>query len=187
MVVAGGNAIIFGASLILDLRKKSIQETDPISRDEGMKIGVAVKKNHCINTNPYLRTEYYAIFNVGTEVYLEALDNAIAQGILVKNGSFIKDIDEATGEVRSWDSDTKLTWQGKEAYRNFCKANPSYFKELLSRIKGETTQMTGEEVGQIIDEVDEITQSVPVEVIEAVTETVNSVTKEVKKKSSKKR
>ena len=81
--------------MIVDFRKRSIQESDPIKREEGMKIGVTIKKNHVItNRNPYLKTQYYIIYGEGTEVYLEALDLALSQGILTKAGAFIRVPDE---------------------------------------------------------------------------------------------
>ena len=92
--LAGGEAIKYASALTIDLRKKSIQESDPISNEDGIKIGLTVKKNHCTpSVNPYLKTDYYAIFGEGIEQYLETLQNAIEQGILVKGGAFIRDID----------------------------------------------------------------------------------------------
>jgi recombination protein RecA len=173
LVISGGNAIIFGASLIMDLRKKSIQEGDPISREEGIKIGLTVKKNHCVPTkNPYLKCDYYAVFGQGIEQYLEALDNAVQQGILVKAGAFIKDLD-ISGEPKVW-NDTKLVWQGKEAFRTFLKHNPDYFKQLLQRINGEVVQMSEEEIAQAVADEEEIKQSVGEEVASATTSTTRS-------------
>lgn len=166
LVISGGNAIIFGASLIMDLRKKSIQESDPISREEGVKIGLTVKKNHCVPTkNPYLKTDYYAVFGQGIEQYLEALENAVQQGILVKAGAFIKDLD-ISGEPKVR-NETKLVWQGKEAFRTYLKYNPDYFKELLQRIKGDVVQMTEEEIAQALADEEAIKNSVGDEVSES--------------------
>lgn len=164
LVISGGNAIIFGASLIMDLRKRALQEGDPISREEGVKIGLTVKKNHCVPTkNPYLKTDYYAVFGQGIEKYLEALENAVQQGILVKAGAFIKDLDEVTGEPKIW-NDTKLIWQGKESFRTFMKHNPDYFKQLQKRISGEVVQMTEEEIAQALADEEAIKEAVGEEV-----------------------
>ena len=144
--LAGGEAIKYASALTIDLRKKSIQESDPISNDEGVKIGLSVKKNHCTpSVNPYLKTDYYAIFGEGIEQYLEALQNALEQGILVKGGAFIRDIDQETGEVRQWNGED-LVWRGKEAYRTFVKNNPDYFNTLLDRVSGKVVEMTDDEV-----------------------------------------
>ena len=46
-VLAGGEAMKYWAALILQLSKHTIKDSDPITKDEGMKIGYIVKKNHC--------------------------------------------------------------------------------------------------------------------------------------------
>lgn len=151
MIVAGGWAIIYGASIILDMRKKSISESDPISKTEGVKIGVSVKKNHCLpDRNPYQKCEYFAIFGEGIEQYLSVLEIAIKKGILSQSGAFIKDPDE-NGEPREWNG-IRLSFQGKQKFRNFCIENPEYFKELQSKLEGNLSEvMTEEEVKEAIN------------------------------------
>jgi recombination protein RecA len=166
LIVSGGNAILYAASIIMDLRKQSIQEADPISREEGIKIGVNIKKNHCATTrNPYVKAVYYAIFNVGIETYLEALENAVAQNFLYKAGAFIREIDPATGDPRILADGTRLSWQGKTAFREFCIANPEYFESLMAKIKGEAVQMSSEEIATIEEENAEIESNIPADVI----------------------
>lgn len=144
--LTGGEAIKYASALTIDLRKKSIQDSDPISVEDGVKIGLSVRKNHCTpSINPYLKTDYYAIFGEGIEQYLETLQNAIEQGVLVKGGAFIRDIDQETGEVRQWNG-ADLVWRGKEAYRAFMKNNPDYFNTLLERVSGKVVEMNDDEV-----------------------------------------
>lgn len=146
LILAGGKAIRYGASIICDMRKRSIQESDPISREEGVKIGFSVTKNHVVtNRFPYLKTEYYGIFGQGTEIYLEAIDLAINQGLLVKAGAFIKVPDESGNPV-VLDDGTKMQWQGTAKFRQYCMENPDFFQDLKNKIEGKVECLSAEEV-----------------------------------------
>lgn len=159
-IIAGGEAIKYASALTIDLRKRSIQESDPITALEGIKIGLTVKKNHCTpSVNPYLKTEYFAIFGQGIEQYLETLQNAINQGILTQNGAMIRDIDTETGEIRQWNGQD-LVWRGKNAYREFVKNNPDYFARLQDRVNGRTVEMSESEVAAAKAEENKIIEDV---------------------------
>lgn len=148
MTLSGGVAIRYGAMLIVDLRKRSIQETDPIKREDGMKIGVTVKKNHVVtNRNPYVKTEYFVIYGQGTEIYIEAIDLAIKQGILAKAGAFIRVPDE-NGDAKIINGE-KMQWQGTAKFRAYCMENPEFFENLKASIKGEVDFLSEEEVSEI--------------------------------------
>lgn len=148
-IISGGEAIKYMSALTIDLRKRSIQESDPISSSDGMKIGLTVKKNHCTpSVNPYVKTEYFVIFGEGVEQYLETLQNAVEQGVLKKSGAMIQDIDTDTGELRQWKGQD-LKWRGKEAYRTFVKNNPDYFESLKARLSSAVIEMSDEEIAEI--------------------------------------
>ena len=148
MQLSGGVAIRYGAMLIADFRKRSIQETDPIKREEGMKIGVTVKKNHVVtNRYPYVKTDYYVVYGQGTEIYLEAIDLAIRQGILTKSGAFIKVPDE-NGDAKIVNGE-KMQWQGTAKFRAYCINNPEFFERLKASIKGNIALIDGEELSEI--------------------------------------
>ena len=151
LTLAGGKAIRYGASLIVDFRKRSIQDSDPISREEGLKIGVSVTKNHVItNKYPYVKTHYYGLFGVGTEIYLEALQLAIEAGLLVKTGAFIK-VPDANGNPVVLEDGTKLQWQGAAKFRQYCIDNPEFFKDLQDKLMGKTAveNLSSEEVKSV--------------------------------------
>lgn len=146
LILAGGKAIKYGASVICDMRKRSIQESDPISKEEGVKIGFSVTKNHVVtNRFPYLKTEYYGIFGQGTEIYLEAIDLAINQGLLVKSGAFIK-IPDKDGNPLVLEDGTKMQWQGTAKFRQYCIDNPDFFNDLKNKIEGKVEHLSDEEV-----------------------------------------
>lgn len=159
-IIAGGEAIKYASALTIDLRKRSIQDSDPITAAEGIKIGLTVKKNHCTpSVNPYLKTEYYAIFGQGIEQYLETLQNAVNQGILTQSGAMIRDIDTETGEIRQWNGED-LVWRGKNAYREYVINHPDYFAKLQDRVNGRTTEMSEEEVAAAKAEENKIIEDV---------------------------
>jgi recombination protein RecA len=163
LIISGGNAIMYAAALVTDMRKQSIGDGDPIAKEEGIKINVTIKKNHCVpQKNPYVKATYYAIFGEGTEMYFEALENAIAQGIITGSG-WMREPDE-TGEPREWNG-VPLKWQGKANFRKFCVENPDYFESLVSRIKGESEQMTAEEIAAVKEEEQAINDTVGEDVI----------------------
>lgn len=147
--LSGGMAIRYGACTIIDLRKRSISDADPIKREEGIKIGVTVTKNHAVTGRyPYLKTEYYGIFGQGTERYLEALDLAVDAGILLKAGAFIRVPDEE-GNAVVLESGDKLQWQGAAKFRQYCIENPDFFNELVSQLEGKTEVVSETELEEI--------------------------------------
>ena len=106
-----------------------------------MKIGVSVKKNHCVcDRNPYLKAEYFIIYGEGTEKILTTLETAVDQGYLVKKGAWIYWY-EPDGET------IKYSWQGKEKFRYQMREQPELLEELMNLIEGNNIQaMTEEEV-----------------------------------------
>lgn len=150
LTIGGGKSIIYGASVIADVRKLSIQETDPIKREEGVKIGLTVKKNHVItNKYPYVKTEYYGIFGQGTEKYLELIDIAVDNGIIVKAGSFYK-VPDDNGDPQIVDGE-KMQWQGTAKFRQYCIEHPEFFEDLVKKVEGNVTveEMNSDEVEEI--------------------------------------
>ena len=170
LVVAGGNAILYASSLTLDLRKKSIGDGEPITREEGIKIGVTVKKNH--NTPgvfPYVKTDYYAVFGEGIEQILTTLDKAINQGIIRKAGAWLY-----------WD-DEGHSWQGKAQYRQFMRENPAIFEQLTALVHGEVIQVTGKELEEIKAEEEMIEEQVTGKKRGRKSKTVEPVSEETEK------
>lgn len=170
LIVSGGNAIMYGSALTLDLRKQSLGESDPIDQNEGIKVGVSVKKNHCVaGRMPYVKTAYYAIFGQGIEKYLPFIDRAVEEGVIGKGGSFYKDVD-ANGDPKVIGG-VKYQWQGKAAFKAFLIDNPEYFEELKSRVTGNgVVQMDDDEISATKAEIGDIEDSVPEDVIADATE-----------------
>lgn len=145
--LSGGLAIRYWSQLTLDLRRNAIMAGDPIGQEEGVKIAVKIKKNHCIPSRfPYARVTYYAIFGEGIEQYLSALDLGEKAGIIQKGGAWIywREGDKELGK-----------FNGKAAYREYMKEHPDVFQKFLAHIKGEgieVEKLSEDEVKEIQSE-----------------------------------
>lgn len=145
--LSGGLAIRYWSQLTLDLRRNAIMAGDPIGQEEGVKVAVKIKKNHCIPSRfPYARVIYYAIFGEGIEQYLSALDLGEKAGIIQKGGAWIywREGDKELGK-----------FNGKAAYREYMKEHPDVFQKFLAHIKGEgieVEKLSEDEVKEIQSE-----------------------------------
>ena len=144
LILSGGLFLRYGGSIILDCRKQSVLDTDPITKEEGQKYMISVKKNHvCPKIYPYVKVPHYIIYGEGTEVVLTTLRKAIDQGILRASGAWI-----------FWD-DKELKWNGKAAFREDMKKNPEVLQTLRTMIYGNVDKLTKEEMRELnISEVD---------------------------------
>lgn len=162
MTMSGGMAIRFASMLTLDFRKKSVLDSDPVSKEDCMKIGVGVKKNHCrVDRMPYLRTDYFVKYGVGTERSVEIIELAEKCGILTKKGSWFR---EYSGEFdskgnpieRILEDGTKAAWNGMKNARQYILDHPDYFKYLVDRVENngkiDVENMSAEEIAQIEQE-----------------------------------
>lgn len=152
-ILAGGQQIRYNSQIILDLRKKSIGDGDSITREEGVKIGLTVKKNHVVtNKFPYRKTDYYAIFGEGIEIYLEALEIAISEGYINKNGGWLSMTDPDTGDILLDSNGNALKWNGKAKFRAYCIENPEFFDDLKSKLSGISENVSDDELKEIKEE-----------------------------------
>lgn len=137
-VLSGGLFIKYNAMLILDMRKQSVLDTDPISKEEGMKIMISVKKNHvCPRTYPYVKVPHFVIYGEGTEQILTTLDQALKQGILRQTGAWIY-----------WDSQN-LKWCGKQAFRQAMKEDPQVLQSIKDCIHGDIENLSEQEMKEL--------------------------------------
>lgn len=147
LVLSGGHAIRYWSALTLDLRRRSIGPGDLINKEEGVKIGVTVRKNHCTPAvNPYVKLDYYAIFGEGIEQILSSLEEACNMGIAESRGAWVYWYD-SNGEV-------KQKWNGRAEFRKYMKDNPEVFKEFTAALSGETLveSLSDEEISVIEQE-----------------------------------
>ena len=152
LVVAGGRAIQHWSSLTLDMRKKSIGPGEPITKEEGVKIGVTVRKNHVMPDRfPYVKLEYYAVFGEGIETIFSALNSAIEKGICSARGAWIYQYDKDGNEVNKWN--------GKAGFRTYMIEHPDEFQQLSDQIYG-GTKLSDEEIEEIKEDEKAIAKAV---------------------------
>lgn len=133
--LGGGQLLKYGALLILDMRKQSINDSDPINKEEGMKICISVKKNHVVpKINPYVKVSHFVVYGEGTEVVFTTLNKAVGQGILTKSGAWI-----------NW-PDKQLKWCGKQEFRKAMKEDPNLLQTLRNLVSNEVVELTPEEM-----------------------------------------
>ena len=141
LIIAGGRAIRYSSMLTLDIRKRSVQDSDPISKEEGMKINVSIQKNHCRQDRmPYLKTEYFVVYGQGTERSIEVIELAEKCGILTKKGSWYREYStqcDSKGNLleRVLDDGTKAAWNGLKNTRAYILSNEKYFQYLVNKIE----------------------------------------------------
>ena len=180
MTMAGGLAIRFASMLTLDFRKKSVLDSDPVSKEDCMKIGVGVKKNHCkVDRMPYLRTDYYVKYGVGTERSVEIIELAEKCGILTKKGSWFREYSgefDAKGNPieRILEDGTKAAWNGMKNARQYILDHPDYFDYLVNKVENfgkiDVESMSAEEIAEIEKENTEEEQAATMMGIEDVLE-----------------
>lgn len=134
-LLGGGLFMKYGGLLILDMRKQSLQDTDPITREEGMKICISVKKNHITPRKfPYVKVNHYVIYGQGTEVLLSTLNKAVEQNIIVKGGAWY-----------TW-TDKDLKWCGKNEYRKYMIEHPDDLQTLRNIVSGVIENLSEKEI-----------------------------------------
>jgi recombination protein RecA len=126
-VTTGGRALAFYASLRFGMNSLKLQDSDPISADEGLKLNARVAKNRCVYDNPYKKCEFYVIYGVGVDKLTEIIEKGPEAGVLRKAGAWYY-YEKEDGELIEADravvkgKDQKkvpLKFQGKTVFREF--------------------------------------------------------------------
>lgn len=181
MVISGGNAIQYWSALTMTFTRPSLQDGDPVGKDEGAHFKVSIKKNHCMpNKNPYVKFDYFIVFGDGTEMILSLVDKMVENNILSVNHGSYTVFDEEGNELQ------KI--RGKNNYRNFMKENPELFNKLVSRLDGKDStikNMTVEEIEQAKQEEAELEKDAKALGLDNIDVTPNTESKKVKKSKGK--
>lgn len=139
-VTTGGRALSYYASIRFGMNTLKLQEGDPITAEEGLKISARVAKNRCVYDNPYKKCEFYVIYGVGVDKLYEIIENAPEAGLMRKSGSWFYR-EEADGELilapkaivdGKEEIDFPLKFQGKGKLRHFLSEN-QWFVEILKQ------------------------------------------------------
>jgi RecA/RadA recombinase len=145
-IIAGGRALKYNNMLTLEFSNVSIKDGDPVTRETGLKFHVRVTKNHLVlDRNPYVDFYYCVEYGKGIERHITALQQLIAQGIIVQRGAWLYMLD-ANGE-----KDENMSWCGKNAFKQDMIDNPSKFDTLLSVLDagGLVSDLSEEEIEEL--------------------------------------
>ncbi len=114
----GGNALKFYSSVRLDIRRiESIKEGQEVT---GSRVRVRVVKNKV--APPFKQAEFDIMFAEGISKVGELIDLGVEKRILEKSGAWYSFNSERLG-------------QGREAVREFLKANPDVAKDIGARVR----------------------------------------------------
>ena len=145
-VLAGGEAYRYWAAVILRLSKHSVQAADPIEKDEGLKIGYIIKKNHCTPgaKRQYCKGEYYVRFGEGTDEIAPSIGIGLEMGLLERHGAWLWWMTPGEEEPRQ-------KFKSRAEFVETMKANEELWKEFYSLVQGEVPQesLSEEEIAEI--------------------------------------
>ncbi len=144
--IGGGKALRYNNMLTLEFGKVSVQDGDPVTRETGLKFHVRVTKNHLVlDRNPYVDFYYCIEYGKGIERHITALQQLIAQGIIVQRGAWLYMLD-ANGE-----KNPDMSWQGKGAFKKDMLDNPTKFDTLLSVLDagGLVSDLSADEIEEL--------------------------------------
>ena len=132
-MIGGGKAIRYNNMATLEFSTLKLDDGDPVTPDEGMKIKVRITKNHCvIDRNPRADIIYYIEYGKGVEKYITTLNQLIKKGIVQQHGSWLS-VDDADGN-----KDPNMSWQGRNRFKQDMIENPVKFDTLCAMLDGET-------------------------------------------------
>lgn len=145
-VLAGGEAYKYWASVILRLSKHSIQAGDPIEKDEGLKIGYIIKKNHCTPgaKRQYCKGEYFVRFGEGTDEIAPSIGVGLETGLLERHGAWL-------WWMTPGDEEPRQKFKSKAEFVETMKTNEELWKEFYALVQGEVPQesLSDEEIAEI--------------------------------------
>ena len=117
-VTPGGRALKFYSSVRIDLRR--VDAIKQGNQTTGNRVRARVVKNKV--APPYRTAEFDIMFSAGISKEGDLLDLSVGQGLLQKSGAFYSFGDRRLG-------------QGREAAKEYLRANPDLAKELEQRIR----------------------------------------------------
>ncbi len=147
-VTTGGRALSYYASVRFGMNSLKLQDGDPITKDDGLKIGARVAKNRCVYDNPYKKCEYYVIYGEGVDKLYEVMEAAPEVGILRKSGSWFY-YEREDGELIEVaeavvdgvpEKNVPMKFQGKTKLRQFLAENEWFLNQLRDELRGKAAR-----------------------------------------------
>lgn len=143
-VTTGGRALAFYSSLRFGMNNLKLQDADPITAEDGLKLNARVAKNRCVYDNPYKKCEFYVLYGVGVDKITEIIDKAPEANILRKAGAWFyyekEDGELITAPKAIVDgvekTDVPLSFQGRTKLRTFLGENEWFLTQLKDELRG---------------------------------------------------
>lgn len=147
-VTTGGRALAFYSTQRFGMNTLKIQDSDPITSEDGMKISCRIAKNRAVYDNPYKKCEYFVIYGEGVDKMTEIMENVGPAGIMRTSGSWFY-YEKEDGELLKAEKaivkgkeekDVDLRFNGKSNFRKFMQDNPWFFDQLHAELRGKVKQ-----------------------------------------------
>lgn len=164
----GGRALAFYSSQRYERRVEKIDQADGVSANDYLKMHIKVVKNRLARKNPYVTTSLFARYGAGTDVAMEVLELAVAQGLIEK---------KAGGNYRYMTiAGEELKWRGNASLLDHFSQHPELIAEVSTLINAKdiTVSSLSDEDMQALEkynrETDEIQSIADSEAAEEMTE-----------------
>jgi recombination protein RecA len=183
-VTTGGRALAFYSSLRFGMNNLKIQDSDPITADEGLKLNARIAKNRCVYDNPYKKCEFYVIYGEGVDKLTEIMDKAPEANIIRKAGSWFY-YEKEDGELIEADEaivkgkkqkKVPLKFQGKTAFREFLTENKWLVEQLTQEIRGKVKR------GELLPTLQDENELKEIEELNAIEKQIAAEQEEISKK-----
>lgn len=138
----GGKALGFYASQRIRMNMLSLQKTDPITSEEGVKIGFSVKKNR-FSDRPFKKGDYYAEFVGGISSIVRLPQMLLNNGIVRQAGAYWY-YEDANGKTITIDG-IEGKFRSKNEFLNVLKTNKKWYDEMMSKVSIKSSEQTEEE------------------------------------------
>ena len=146
--VSGGKALAFYASQRIRMSQVKLDASDPVKKEDGIKVSCIVKKNRFAGkNNPYTKCNYYATFADGIDSIIPMPQMLLNAGIVRQAGSwwYYEDINGQPITVNG----TLCKFNSKNAFLDALRNNKALHDELLSKLGCLSVSQNEEEMAEI--------------------------------------
>lgn len=144
-ITTGGKALRFYSTQRIKMVKCRLEKGDPITEDEGMKVKCQIDKNRLAKGNPYVSTQYYAVYGIGIDKIVELPPILEDNGLVTKSGSWYK-----------WERNgVEEKVNSKAAFVDLLRSDKELLEFFESKLDGsyvQVEQLSGEEIEKIKEE-----------------------------------
>jgi len=141
----GGKALKFYSFQRIRMSRLKIDQSSPITSEEGIKVGFNVYKNRFSGTkDPYMKGEYYARYDSGIDSYVAIPGQLVEAGIVERRGSWYY-YNGPNGEVMEIDG-VQCKFQSQKIFIDALRSKPKLFEYFLGMLSGR--KMSPDEIKQ---------------------------------------